>query len=156
MSPNPFTASAVVVFACALTLNGCYDQTPSPTQQRVAVASSSTEETPADGGSAGAPQPSADAGGQRSFAATCVACTSAPSSACASMSESCEGTPKCDVMFRCAVERGCGKPNTDKVTCLTPCGLEAGLTGMDDPAIGPFLRLLTCSAESCASDCNAQ
>lgn len=137
----------IIVIASTLSLTtiamGCYDQTP-VTEGDIVAATGSTEsasDAGADGGGGNADEQ----------VAACLKCVGA-SNECPQ--EACTNTPKCDVMFACSIRRGCGRPGTDLVTCLTPCGVEAELTGPNDPALAPFLGLLTCSSQRCGEVCN--
>lgn len=51
--------------------------------------------------------------------------------------------------------KGCYAPGQDLIACLTACGISAGLTGADDPAVRPFLALYTCATTSHKDACAA-
>jgi hypothetical protein len=67
--------------------------------------------------------------------------------------EVCRAHPTCLAVFLCGLPLGCYVPGTDLVACLSSCGVAAGLTGIDDPAVAPFLALRGCMATSCSAPC---
>jgi hypothetical protein len=86
-------------------------------------------------------------------AGACEPCVEGPS--CSAELEACYANPKCMVMFQCGLEQGCYAAGAASklVTCLTICGEQAGLTGQNDPAVGPFLGLYECATTKCATSC---
>jgi|HubBroStandDraft_1064217.scaffolds.fasta_scaffold99969_2 hypothetical protein len=87
-------------------------------------------------------------------AGACEPCVQGPN--CGTELDACYATPKCRVMFQCGLEQGCyAGAASNLVTCLTICGQQAGLTGQNDPAVGPFLGLYECATSKCATSCSA-
>lgn len=89
-------------------------------------------------------------------AGVCEPCVEGPS--CSAELAACNSTPKCTVMFECGLAQGCYAAGaaSNLVTCLTICGQQAGLSGQDDPAVGPFLGLYECATTKCATSCSAR
>ncbi len=83
----------------------------------------------------------------------CFGCAGSAGVSCKDTYAACEADPKCLSLFLCGIPRGCYAPGQDLVACLTTCGIRAGLTGIDDPAVPPFLALYTCAAASCSAEC---
>jgi hypothetical protein len=65
----------------------------------------------------------------------------------------CTGDSKCLSIFLCGIPLGCYAPDTNLVACLASCGVAAELTGVDDPAVAPFLALRACATTSCSAPC---
>jgi hypothetical protein len=102
---------------------------------------------------------SADAGAEAAVdaaavVAACLACVSPEAGACGAAYGTCLSTPKCEPFFVCGIRLGCYAPNADKLGCLTKCGFEAQISGLSDPAVGPFIALDKCVSASCSSACN--
>ncbi|HVH45808.1 MAG TPA: hypothetical protein VM925_25820 [Labilithrix sp.] len=121
----------------------CYDFTPVTSLPPAPLPDSGglppSEEAGVDGGGEGGPAPS-----------PCAVCAEA---SCADRLETCRDTPKCGPFYECGVTLGCYSPDADKLTCFTECGRVAGMTGYEDPAVGPALELDSCMNASCASAC---
>jgi len=86
----------------------------------------------------------------------CFQCSSGAAEAgpgCGTELETCRGDAKCLALFLCGIPRGCYRPGQDLVVCLSACAVQAGVTGMDDPAVAPFIALHTCATTTCASAC---
>lgn len=91
-------------------------------------------------------------------ASTCYACTTGadePGPSCRAEYETCKGDPKCLSLFLCGIPRGCYAPGQDLVACLSACGAAAGLSGIDDPSVTPFLALYGCATTTCGAGCGA-
>jgi hypothetical protein len=87
---------------------------------------------------------------------TCFQCSSGAAEvgpSCKDEYAACVADPKCFSLFVCGIPRGCYAPGTDLVECLTACGIAAGLSGVSDPAVPPFLALHGCATTSCAAAC---
>ncbi len=65
----------------------------------------------------------------------------------------CAADPKCLSLFLCGMPKGCYAPGQNLVSCITTCAIAAGLTGADDPAVGPFVALYLCATTTCAEGC---
>lgn len=88
----------------------------------------------------------------------CFECSTGASEvgpSCATEYASCAADPKCLALFLCGIPRGCYAAGQNVVECLTACGFAAGLTGADDPAVGPFLGLYLCATTTCAAGCGS-
>jgi hypothetical protein len=124
----------------ATTAAACVDTTP-------------ITDVPADASDAGidvsvSPAVAADA---------CFACTTGGAGGAAGCKDefaTCTGDPKCLAVFLCGIPRGCYAPGQDLIACLTSCGVAAGLTGIGDPAVAPFLALHACATTACPSACS--
>jgi hypothetical protein len=94
----------------------------------------------------------ADVAGSPCFQCVSGATDGAPS--CKTEYAACDASPKCSALFRCGIPRGCYRPGENIIACLTECGRAAGLTGIDDPAVGDFFRVYNCATTTCAASCS--
>ncbi|MDB5220157.1 MAG: hypothetical protein JWO86_8084 [Myxococcaceae bacterium] len=87
----------------------------------------------------------------------CFACAAGGSdgggASCPDEYAACSADPKCLSIFTCGIPLGCYAPGTDLIACFSSCGVAAGLTGIGDPAVAPFLALRGCMATSCSAPC---
>jgi hypothetical protein len=94
-----------------------------------------------------------------SLAATpCFQCSAGSSEggpSCGAEYAVCRADAKCITLFLCGIPRGCYGAGQDLIACLTACGIAAGLTGIDDPAVAPFVALYGCATTSCSSACTS-
>lgn len=142
MSHRSLSIVAILGLVGAAAAVGCVDVTPIT---EVPVA--------ADAG--------AEAGAEASVSSlvatgACFECATGASEAgpsCGTEYAACAADPKCLSLFLCGLPRGCYAPGQDLVACLTTCGVAAGLTGADDPSVGPFLGVYLCATSTCAEGC---
>jgi hypothetical protein len=85
----------------------------------------------------------------------CVTGATDGAPSCQSEYAACDASPKCAALFRCGIPRGCYRPGENLIVCLTACGRAAGVTGMDDPSVGEFLRVYNCATTTCAASCSS-
>jgi len=86
----------------------------------------------------------------------CLACSTGAKEtgpSCSAEYAKCAADPKCLSLFSCGLPRGCYTGQKNLLDCLTTCGIAAGLTGADDPAVAPFMALYLCATTSCSAEC---
>ncbi len=85
-------------------------------------------------------------------AATCASCAVIE---CAAPWAACQGVAKCVAFFECGARRSCYAAGADVTVCMTPCGVAAGISSADDPAVGPWIGLDLCVTGHCRDACAA-
>lgn len=87
----------------------------------------------------------------------CLACTKGEASQsldCAGAYQACADNAACAYIYDCSLERGCFTlPGTEQINCSIPCGFEAGLTSLDDPAIELVAGWSYCVIPACSEVC---
>lgn len=136
---HPGTITAGIALALGVLVVACVDVTPV------------TELPPSDAGVDVSVSPELRS-------TSCFQCTSGAAETgptCGAGYARCSANPRCLAMFLCGIPRDCYAPGHDPLSCLTACGAAAGITGTDDPAVGPFVALYGCATATCSAACSA-
>lgn len=87
----------------------------------------------------------------------CLACARGEvpnATSCQEPRQICDDDDKCRVAVECQLERGCYELDVDElINCSIPCGIEAGLTSFDDPALQLLVDWSNCAIPACYEVC---
>ncbi|MCA9627320.1 MAG: hypothetical protein KC766_06630 [Myxococcales bacterium] len=87
----------------------------------------------------------------------CLACTRGDSALaldCAEAYGRCAENEACSSIIDCSLERSCfNLSGSEQINCSIPCGFEAGLTSLDDPAIQLVAAWSGCIIPACSEVC---
>ena len=86
--------------------------------------------------------------------ATLQGCYDCAVASCPTEMDECQQDDKCRTMLLCLFEDQCfGGSNGIEYTCGLGCAMQAGISGMSDPAVSIALAAGQCISGSCQDDC---
>jgi hypothetical protein len=73
---------------------------------------------------------------------------------CTSDMEKCDADAKCRTILLCIFEEQClGGPNGLDYACGLGCATKAGISGLNDPAVGIAIEAANCVSKQCGDEC---